>query len=135
MKYEDKVSDRKVRRGQVWWWVAPEQDRLHIQLGVRPVVIVSNDHCNEASDVVTVVPFTTKIKKPYPQQVPVVFNENVSIALADQLTSIPLSELSTYICDLADFQMDQIDTAIAVQLGLVDLKDRPYAPSFKSTRS
>lgn len=108
-----------IRRGQVWWWKCPESSRPHIEQGTRPVVIVSNDTCNSRSPVVSVVPMTTSVKKPYPQQVPVIFSRSVSIALADQITSIPVSELRTFICTLADFQMEQIDNAIAVQLGLV----------------
>ena len=117
-----------IRRGQVWWWNCPDHDRKQIQTGTRPVVVVSNDTCNQASEVITVVPLTTSIKRPYPQQVPVIFEGNVSIALADQITSIPIIELHRYICDLRDFQMDQIDKAVAIQLGLVSVESRPYAP-------
>lgn len=108
----------EIRRGSIYWWDCPEHHRKHIQQGVRPVVVVSNDACNEASGVVTVVPFSTKAKKAYPQQVPVIFDESVSIALCDQITSVPVEELSRYICDLRSFQMEHIDKAIAVQLGL-----------------
>ena len=107
-----------IRRGQVWWWRCPEHTRAHIEQGIRPVVIVSNDTCNAMSPVVTVVPFTTSIKKPYPQQVPTIFERSVSVAMADQITSIPACELDRFVCNLADFQMEQIDKAIAVQLGL-----------------
>lgn len=117
-----------IRRGQVWWWNCPDHNRKHIQEGTRPVVIVSNDTCNQASEVITVIPLTTSIKRPYPQQVPVIFDGGVSVALADQITSIPVSELHRYICDLRDFQMDQIENAIAIQLGLVKVESRPYAP-------
>ena len=120
-----------ITRGSVWWWHCGDTDRNHIQQGVRPVVVVSNDICNQASSVITVVPLTTKVKKPYPQQVPVVMNEGVSIALADQLTSIPIEELGAHICSLKPFQMDQIDKAISIQLGFIDAEDRPYAPSTK----
>lgn len=113
-----------VRRGQVWWWNGPDHDRPHIQTGGRPVVIVSNDVCNEMSPVVTVVPFTSRVKHPYPQHAPVIFNHRVSIALADQITSIPQSELSELVCDLCDFQMEQVDRAIAVQLGLIPTHKR-----------
>lgn len=123
MAKENNVN-KEIHRGQVWWWMAPEQDRTHIQRGVRPVVVVSNDVCNKSSDVITVVPFTTRVKKPYPQQVPVIFEGDVSIALADQVTSIPVCELSSYICDLRSFQMDQIDHALAVQFGFVDVKEQ-----------
>lgn len=119
-------------RGSVWWWKCEGADRDHIQQGVRPVVVVSNDMCNRASSVITVVPLTTKVKRPFPQQVPIIMNENVSIALADQLTSIPVSELTYHICNLQQFQMDQIDRAIAIQLGFIDVHDRPYAVFPKS---
>lgn len=118
----------EIKRGQVWWWACPDHNREHIQRGTRPVVVVSNDVCNQASGVVTVVPFTTRVRKPYPQQVPVVFGDEISIALADQLTSISVNELHRYICDLRDFQMDQVDRAIAVHLGFIDVKERPFAP-------
>lgn len=107
-----------IRRGQVWWWDCPAHNRKHIQEGRRPVVIVSNDVCNKASPVVTVVPMTTSVKRPYPQQVPVVMQEHISIAIADQITSVAVGELDNYVCTLCDFQMEQIDRAIAVQLGL-----------------
>jgi mRNA interferase MazF len=107
-----------IRRGQVWWWNCPKHNREHIHEGDRPVVIISNDICNAASPVVAVVPFTTVVKKPYPQQVPLIFDKRVSIAIVDQLTSIPKSELDRLICTLADFQMEQVDKAIACHLGL-----------------
>lgn len=116
-----------IRRGSVWWWKCGGEDRDHIQQGIRPVVVVSNDICNQASSVITVVPLTTKVKKPFPQQVPIIMNEQVSIALADQITSIPISELTFHICNLHQFQIDQIDRAIAIQLGFIDVHDRPYA--------
>lgn len=117
----------EIRRGSVYWWNCPEHNREHIQEGVRPVVVVSNDKCNEFSRVVTVVPFTSRVKRPYPQQVAVVMPDGVSIALCDQVTSVPVGELHRHICDLCDYQMDQIDTALAVQLGFVSVEDRPYS--------
>ncbi len=120
-----------IRRGQVWWWNCPHHNRKHIQEGKRPVVVVSNNTCNKASPVITVVPLTTSVKRPYPQQVPIIFQESVSIAIADQLTSIPVSELENCVCTLCDFQMDQIDRAIAVQLSLVLAHDQSYAASPK----
>lgn len=113
-----------IRRGDVWWWSCPDHNRTHIQEGMRPVVVVSNDLCNSMSSVVTVVPFTTQVKKAYPQQIPVVFDNSVSIALADQITSIPVSELHRLICHLKDWQMEQVDRAIAVQLGFVNASSK-----------
>lgn len=109
-----------IRRGQVWWWNCYSHNRPHIQVGKRPVVIVSNDTCNKYSGVVTVVPLTTKVTRLYPQQVPMVLNGYVSIALADQITSVPVSELDEQMGTLRDFQMKQIDDIISVQLGFID---------------
>ena len=117
----------EIRRGSVYWWNCPEHNRKHIQEGVRPVVVVSNDSCNEFSGVVTVVPFTTRVKRPFPQQVAVVLPDGVSIALCDQVTSVPVEELQRHVCDLHSYQMDQIDIALAIQLGFVSVEDRPYS--------
>jgi mRNA interferase MazF len=116
-----------IRRGSVYWWSCPEHNRQHIQEGVRPVVVVSNDNCNQFSGVVTVVPFTTRVKRPFPQQVAVVLPDGVSIALCDQVTCVPVEELQRHICDLHSYQMDQVDVALAIQLGFVSVEARPYS--------
>lgn len=116
-----------IRRGSVYWWNCPEHNRPHIQEGVRPVVVVSNDECNQFSGVVTVVPLSTKVKRPYSQQVAVVLPDGLSLALCDQVTSIPVCELQRHICELHDYQIDQIDVALAIQLGFVNPCDRPYS--------
>lgn len=115
-----------ILRGQVWWWNCPFHNRDHIQKGTRPVVIVSNDTCNEMSSCVTVVTLTTKASDAYPQQVPIVLDRRVSIALAEQMTTIPVRELGKYVTTLQQFQMDAIDRAILVQLGLVDARNGVY---------
>lgn len=117
----------EIRRGSVYWWNCPDHNRNHIQQGVRPVVVVSNDTCNQFSGVVTVVPFTSRVKRPFPQQVAVVMPEGVSIALCDQVTSIPVGEIQGHICDLHSYQMDQIEVALAIQMGFVSADDRPYS--------
>lgn len=121
------MNNMYIRRGSVYWWDCPDHHRSHIQEGMRPVVVVSNDNCNQFSGVVTVVPFTTKARRPFPQQVAVVLPDGVSIALCDQVTSIPVEELKRHICDLHSYQMDQIDTALAIQLGFLFVEDRPYS--------
>lgn len=116
-----------IRRGSVWWWTCPNHLRTHIQAGTRPVLVVSNDVCNSSSNVITVVPLTTHAKQPYPQQMPLILNGQVSVALADQITSIPVDELGDYIGLLKDFQIDLVDRAIAVQLGFIDVRDNCYS--------
>ena len=112
-----------IRRGQVWWWNCPSRDREHIQKGTRPVVIVSNDTCNRVSPAVTVVPLTTRASGAYPQQAPIVIERRVSIALADQLTTISVNELGSYVTTLQQFQMNDIDRAILVQMGFISASE------------
>jgi len=112
------MNDKKIKRGQVWW-IKPQSERPgHIQNGVRPVIIVSNDLCNRYSGVIHVCPCTTSIKKPFPTQVPFILNQTVSIALVDQITLVNVYELDNMVYTLEDYVMDRIDQAIKWQYGL-----------------
>lgn len=112
------ANNKGIRRGQVWW-IKPEGKRPgHIQNGIRPVIVVSNDMCNVHSAVVHVCPCTTSIKRPYPTQVPFILNGNVSIALIDQIIPVNVYELDNMVYTLEDYVMDRIDQAIRWQYGL-----------------
>ena len=52
-----------VHRMELWWAALPTVPG-HVQRGIRPVVIVSNDLGNASSPVVSVVPCTTQRHKP-----------------------------------------------------------------------
>lgn len=107
-----------ISRGDIYWWNCPVHNRPHLLNKTRPVLVVSNDACNLSSGVITVAPLTTSAKKAYPTQVPVVINGGVSIILLDKVTSIPVEELGGKITHLKDWQMEQADKALRVQLGL-----------------
>ena len=107
-----------ISRGDVYWWNCPVHNRPHLLNKTRPVLVVSNNACNLSSGVITVAPLTTSAKKAYPTQVPVVINGGVSVILLDKVTSIPVEELGGKITHLKDWQMEQADRALRVQLGL-----------------
>lgn len=107
-----------IRRGEVYWWRCPEHHRPHLLNKTRPVVVVSNDICNAVSKVITVAPMTSQSKKPYPVEVPVVFNGEFSVVLLDKITSIPVEELGYKMGALKDFQMWDVEKAMKIQLGL-----------------
>lgn len=107
-----------ISRGDIYWWNCPVHNRPHLLNKTRPVLVVSNNTCNLNSGVITVAPLTTSVKKAYPTQVPVVINGGVSIILLDKVTSIPVEELGSKITYLKDWQMEQADKALRVQLGL-----------------
>ena len=59
------ISDKQnpIRAFDIWVACLPQQDGPHVQHGIRPVVIVSNDHINQGSSIVTIVPLTSQRKK------------------------------------------------------------------------
>lgn len=124
-----------ISRGDIYWWNCPVHNRPHLLNKTRPVLVVSNNACNLSSGVITVAPLTTSAKKAYPTQVPVVINGGVSIILLDKVTSIPVEELGSKITYLKDWQMEQADRALRVQLGLEERNEerneehseRPFA--------
>ena len=99
-----------------------------LQIGKRPVILVSNNLNNKFSTMISVVPLTTsKFKKSLPTHVEITKqNSNIekdSIALAEQVMVIP----KTYIIKdeplfkLSDELMLKTEIAIAIQFGLMNV--------------
>ena len=112
----------KVRRGQVWFLVDPKGDYDgSIQGKNRPVVVVSNNSCNENSPVIHVVPITTANKNSLPTHVKFNDGKFEQTILCEQLKPVKESlfyDRSYYKYSLSDDTMQMVDEAIANQLGL-----------------
>lgn len=85
----------------------------------RPAVIVSNNIGNENSRIVQVVYLTSQPKAPLPTHVPVMCKVP-SIALCEQITTVYQDRLSDYIRTCTDAEMEAIDRALMVSLGIDD---------------
>ena len=98
--------------------------------GWRPVVIVSRDAINAASNVVIGVPCTTfRIgRRIYPSQLllqaPEAGLELDSVALGEQVRALAKSRLGRYRGTLAAAALRQVDRALAIALDL-SLADSP----------
>lgn len=118
----------KLRRGMLVLADLGRHINDSVQGGVRPVIVLSNNCCNNHSPVITVVPLSTKIhsKKNLPTHVFVNANENYgldrhSIALCEQVTILPIGKIidSNYGV-LNDDVMDEITEAVQIQIGVFE---------------
>ena len=85
--------------------------------GGRPGIIVSNELCNEHSEVVEVVYLTSQDKKPLPTHVKVMATVP-STALCEQICSVDKSRIRDHIRDCTEEEMKGIDRALLISLGL-----------------
>lgn len=124
---------QKYLRGQVWWcdcsydinsesrnYSNIKKDKLfeHIQRGMRPVLIVSNDTGNRLSGVVQVVPCTTAEKKTLPTHCSLYIGKQKNTFLCEQMTTISQNNLKQYLITLDDFEMRLIERCIQISLGI-----------------
>jgi mRNA interferase MazF len=106
-----------MRRGEVWWV------NLDPALGgearkSRPAVIVSNDRANVAQNRVQVVLCTSTISAIYPWEAPVTIGGRTSKAMADQIRTASKARLTRRIGTVSPEEMEGIEDAIRLQLGL-----------------
>ena len=113
-------------RLELWLVDLPKpSDDTHVQYGVRPAIVISNDAANENSPAVTVIPLTSNRKK---GQLPThVFISNPglsrsSIALCEQIHTLDKSRMIKKLGQITNpFTIRAVEYGLAVQLGLVSL--------------
>lgn len=113
------------KRGEVWYHRPSYTTGGRIQQGPRPVIIVSNDKCNEYSPVLLAVPCTTKPKKNLPTHVLFTIDGEFNTALVEQSGPILLADLENKKYGLDTYLMDQVDQAIKVAYGLTNTPPMP----------
>ncbi len=116
-------SYRKISRGQVWFLVDPKANDYDgsIQGKNRPVLIVSNNACNQNSSVIHVVPLTTMVKNHQPTHVHFNDGKFEQIILCEQCKLVHeklFYDKSYYKYTLSDEIMQKVNEALAIQFGL-----------------
>lgn len=106
-----------IKRGEVYYTELPDRGR-GIQRGLRPVVVVSNDVGNYHSDIAIIAPITSQKKTQLPTHVDVALSKK-SIILCEQLTIVHKSKLFNNIYTLSKNELNTLDTALMVSLGIV----------------
>lgn len=105
----------------IWFAILPEIPGSHVQQGLRPVIVVSNDLANRYSPCITVVPLTSREKKPLPTHVRLEGYglPSVSQALCEQIISLDKSRLTKRLdCVDSPEVRASIHTAMAIQLAM-----------------
>ena len=122
LKNGAKNKKKRIKRGDIYYanlthGVGSEQK------GCRPVLIVSNNIGNAHSPTVIIVPITGNPRKnPIPTHVEIPRSSCLgsdSLALIEQIRTIDRLRLRGYIGRAGAELMSQIDTALAVGIGLM----------------
>lgn len=106
-----------MKRGEVWWVDFEPAVGGEVQKQ-RPAVIVSNDASNKHLNRVQVIPFTTSVGRLYPSEAYVTVRSRRHKAMADQLATVSKGRLQNRLGRLSKTDMQAVEQAIKVQLGL-----------------
>lgn len=109
-----------MKRGEVYW-LDVKSEVKHVNVGHRPVLIVSNDKCNEFSPVVTVVPLTSERKKYLPTHVVTYIKGIKNTILCEHIMPVNADEIleENKMCTLRRNTMDKVSFALMKQIGIL----------------
>lgn len=113
----ERSKRKRMKRGEIYY-IAPIVQRGSEQKGGRPAIIVSNDKCNEHSDVLEVVYLTTKQKSDLPTHVTIRSSERESTALCEQITPVAKERVGDYKGKLTDTEMLNVEIAMLIGLAI-----------------
>lgn len=110
----------KFIRGSIWWADLEKCDGYtHCTYGKRPVVVISNNMNNARSQIVNVIPCTTKgddLVMIHPKFV--IEEGTMSYALVEQIRTLDQSKLHHYAGMLDESSLNAIENAMLVQYGM-----------------
>lgn len=115
-KGQEMSYNNDIKRGDIYYIYLSEYTGSE-QKGGRPGIVVSNDIGNAHAPIISVVYLTTQEKKPLPTHA-AVYGTQESIALCEQVYTVSKSKVGAYITSCSPKEMEAVDEALAVALGL-----------------
>lgn len=111
-----------MKRGEIYW-IEIQSNVEHLNNGFRPVLIVSNNKCNEFSSCISVVPLTTAMKKPIPTHVNFLLNRRWNTTLCEQVFIANKCDIleNNFICEVSNKIMDKVSIALMKQFGIMEV--------------
>lgn len=106
------------KRGNIYFIQSSYTEQGVEQRGDRPAVIVSNDIGNEHSECVEIVYMTTQPKAELPTHVLIRSALKPSTLLCEQIITVSKDRVGTWIGTLTELEIQQMDTALAISIGL-----------------
>lgn len=87
-------SDPPIKKFDIWLADLPTVPESHVQSGIRPVIVVSNNTANKYSPLISVVPLTGMLKRAdIPTHTVIHSLGHVSMALCEQVMTIDKARL------------------------------------------
>ncbi len=108
----------EVKRGDIFYVKSNFREEGSEQRAGRPAIVVSNDIGNANSDIVTVVYLTTQPKKTLPTHIDIRTSARPSVALCEQICTISQDRLGNYVGRCTDYEMQMLDAALCISLGI-----------------
>jgi mRNA interferase MazF len=106
-----------MKRGEVWWVEFDPSTGSEIRK-TRSAIIVSNDIANIHLVRVVVVPLTSSVSKLYPGEALITVAGKQSKAMTDQIMAADKSRLKSRLGTVAAAEMEAVDAAMMLHLGL-----------------
>lgn len=124
------MREHNPKRMEIWFACLGKHPATCVQEGTRPVLVISNDISNEHANTVTVLPMTSKMKKPWLPVHIYLGQEEIdkdtdyndffypSTVLVEQITTLDKKAFRSRVGRVNDeAKKKEIDAAVEAQLG------------------